>query len=54
MVGAVFGAFIFAIVSRGINFVPFIDNNLFRVILGLMLLGAAMLNQLLRNRVVKG
>ena len=54
VVGAVFGAFIFAIVSRGINFVPFIDNNLFRVILGLMLLGAAMLNQLLRNRVVKG
>ena len=54
VVGAVFGAFIFAIVSRGINFVPFIDNNLFRVILGLMLLGAAMLNQLLRNRVLKG
>ncbi|MEM1274171.1 MAG: ABC transporter permease [Pseudomonadota bacterium] len=54
VVGAVFGAFIFAIASRGINFVPFIDNNLFRVMLGLLILGAALLNQALRNRVVKG
>ena len=29
VIGAVLGAFIFAIASRGINFVPFIDNNLF-------------------------
>lgn len=54
VVGAVFGAFIFAIASRGINFVPFIDNNLFRVMLGLLILGAALLNQALRNRVVRG
>ena len=54
VVGAVFGAFIFAIASRGINFVPFIDNNLFRVMLGLLILAAALLNQFLRNRVVKG
>ncbi len=54
VVGAVLGAFIFAIASRGINFVPFIDNNLFRVMLGLLVLGAALLNQFLRNRVLKG
>lgn len=53
VVGAVLGAFIFAIASRGINFVPFIDNNLFRVMLGLLVLGAALLNQFLRNRVLK-
>ena len=54
VVGAVFGAFIFSIASRGINFVPFIDNNLFRVMLGSLILGAALLNQYLRNRVLKG
>jgi len=54
VIGAVLGAFIFAIASRGINFVPFIDNNLFRVMLGLLILAAALLNQFLRNRVVKG
>ncbi|MEM0978537.1 MAG: ABC transporter permease [Pseudomonadota bacterium] len=54
VIGAVLGAFIFAIASRGINFVPFIDNNLFRVMLGLLILGAALLNQFLRNRVVRG
>lgn len=54
VVGAVLGAFIFAIASRGINFVPFIDNNLFRVMLGLLILGAALLNQALRDRVVRG
>ena len=53
VIGAVLGAFIFAIASRGINFVPFIDNNLFRVMLGLLVLGAALLNQSLRNRVLK-
>ena len=54
VVGAAFGAFIFAIASRGINFVPFIDNNLFRVMLGLLILGSALLNQYLRDRVLKG
>ena len=54
VVGAVLGAFIFAIASQGINFVPKIDNNLFRVILGTLILSAALLNQLLRNRIVKG
>ena len=54
VIGAVLGAFIFAIASRGINFVPFIDNNMFRVMLGLLILGAAFLNQFLRNRVLKG
>lgn len=54
VIGAVLGAFIFAIASRGINFVPFIDNNLFRVMLGLLILGAALLNQFLRNRVLRG
>ena len=54
VIGAVLGAFIFAIASRGINFVPFIDNNLFRVMLGMMVLGAALLNQFLRNRVLRG
>lgn len=54
VIGAVLGALIFAIASRGINFVPFIDNNLFRVILGLLILGAALLNQFLRNRVLRG
>ena len=54
VIGAVLGAFIFAIASRGINFVPFIDNNMFRVMLGLLILGAALLNQFLRNRVLRG
>lgn len=54
VIGAVLGAFIFAIASQGINFVPKIDNNLFRVILGTLILSAALLNQLLRNRIVKG
>lgn len=54
VIGAVFGALIFSITSRGINFVPFIDNNLFRVMLGSLILGAALLNQFLRNRVLKG
>ena len=51
---AVLGALIFAIASRGINFVPFIDNNLFRVMLGMLILGSALLNQFLRDRIVKG
>ena len=54
VIGAVLGALIFAIASRGINFVPFIDNNLFRVMLGFLVLGAALLNQFLRNRVLRG
>ena len=54
VIGAVFGAFIFAIASQGIIYVPFFDNNLFRVILGTLILLAALLNQLLRNRVLKG
>ncbi len=54
VVGAVLGALIFAIASRGINFVPFIDNNLFRVMLGMLILGSALLNQFLRDRIVKG
>ena len=54
VIGAVLGSFIFAIASRGINFVPFIDNNLFRVLLGFLILGSALLNQILRNRVLKG
>lgn len=54
VIGAVFGAFIFAIASQGIIYVPFFDNNLFRVILGTLILAAALLNQLLRNRVMKG
>ena len=54
IVGAVLGALIFAIASRGINFVPFIDNNLFRVMLGMLILGSALLNQFLRDRIVKG
>ena len=54
VIGAVLGALIFSIVQIGIRFVPLIDNNLFRVIVGLMLLGAALLNQFIRDRVVKG
>ena len=54
VIGAVLGALIFSIVQIGIRFVPLIDNNLFRVIVGLMLLGSALLNQFIRNRVVKG
>ena len=54
VIGAVLGALIFSIVQIGIRFVPLIDNNLFRVIVGLMLLGSALLNQFIRGRVVKG
>jgi len=54
VVGAILGALVFSIVQIGIRFVPLIDNNLFRVIVGLMLLGAALLNQFIRDRVVKG
>lgn len=54
VVGVIMGALIFSIVQIGIRFVPLIDNNLFRVIVGLMLLGSALLNQFIRNRVVRG
>jgi len=54
VIGAVLGALIFSIVQIGIRFVPLIYNNLFRVIVGLMLLGAALLNQFIRDRVVRG
>ena len=54
IVGVIMGSLIFSIVQVGIRFVPLIDNNLFRVIVGLMLLSSALLNQFIRNRVVKG
>lgn len=54
VIGAILGALIFSIVQIGIRFVPLIDNNMFRVIVGMMLLGAALLNQFIRDRVVKG
>ncbi len=54
VIGAILGALIFSIVQIGIRFVPLIDNNMFRVIVGLMLLGAALLNQYIRGRVLKG
>lgn len=50
VVGACFGALIFAVVQVGINFSG-IDNSWYRVVLGVLLLSAVVFNNFIRRRV---
>ncbi len=50
VIGACFGALIFAVVQVGINFSG-IDNSWYRVVLGLLLLSAVVFNNFIRRRV---
>ncbi|MNW10252.1 Xylose transport system permease protein XylH [compost metagenome] len=50
VVGAAFGALIFGVVQIGIGYTS-IDNNWYRVFLGIMLLLAVVFNSIVRRRV---
>ena len=50
VVGACFGALIFAVVQVGINYSG-IDNSWYRVVLGVLLLLAVVFNNFIRKRI---
>ena len=53
MIGAAFGALIFGMVQIGIGYTS-IDNNWYRVFLGVMLLAAVLFNNDIRRRFAMG
>jgi simple sugar transport system permease protein len=53
VIGAAFGALIFGMVQIGIGYTS-IDNNWYRVFLGLMLLIAVLFNNYIRSRFAAG